>query len=290
MPEGRESSVVSDTAVAGAVIASVPGHREDRSLRHLGHPMVWAPTVVAIGIVAVVWQILALHNPYDLPRIGAIWQALSNRPRLFLRDAASTLLEMAVGLMAGFVVAFLLAVAMCHSRIVDRAVMPLAVTLNVTPIIALAPGLAIAFGFGYLPKFVIAAIIVFFPFLVNSLTGLRDVDPEALDVFRTLDASRWEILVRLRIPSSLPFLFAAARICFPLAVVGAVVADFVANSTTPGLGRLFAAANQGGGAQTLPTTYAGVVVLALIGLLLTLGVSFLETRLLSWHTASRRTR
>jgi NitT/TauT family transport system permease protein len=168
--------------------------------------------------------------------------------------------------------------------------MPLAVTLNVTPIIALAPGLAIAFGWGYMPKFIITAIIVFFPFLVNSLVGLRGVDPAALDVFRTLDASRSEILTRLRIPSSLPFLFAAARVCFPLAIVGAVVSDFAAPPVTPGLGRLFTAANQSGGAQTLPTTYAGVLVLAVIGLVLTLGVSLLESLLLSWHTSSRRQR
>jgi NitT/TauT family transport system permease protein len=288
MSEQRDVGVVVDTSVADLAIASVPRRRQDHTFGHLLHPMVWAPTVVAVGIVATAWQLVALHNPYDLPRIGAIWQQLSNRPGLFVKDTGSTLLEMAVGLVAGFVIAFSLAVAMCHSRILDRAVMPLAVTLNVTPIIALAPALTIAFRFGYLPKFIITAIIVFFPFLVNTLTGLRAVDREALDVFRTIDASRIEILLRLRIPSSLPFLFAAARVCFPLAIVGAVVSDFVANGSTPGLGLLFTPANQSGGAQTLPVTYAGVFVLAAIGLLLTLGVSYLEGRLLSWHNSPRR--
>ena len=259
--------------------------------RHLGRlfaPSVWAPAVVAVGIAVVVWQLLALHNPQDLPRIGAIWQQLSNRPGFYARNTGSTMLETAVGLAAGFVVAFVLGALMCHVRIFERGVMPLAVMLNVTPVVALAPGLAIVFQFGYMPKFIVTAIIVFFPFLVNSLTGLRSVDPEALDVLRTLDASTAEIFVRLRLPSSLPFLFSAARVCLPLSIVGAVVAEFVVSGTTSGLGVFISSARSEAGPYALAEIYAAIAILVAIGLAFTVLVIALEARFLSWHASARR--
>jgi NitT/TauT family transport system permease protein len=276
---------VADTARVDGVIASVPSRRP-RNLRRAVRPARWLPAVVAAAAVAVVWQIVALHNPLDLPRIGAVWNALATNRSIYWHDTLATLYEMVVGLVASFVVAFSLAVAMCHSRVLDRAIMPLAVTLNVTPIIALAPGLAIALGFGYAPKFVVTAVIVFFPFLVNGLAGLRSVDPEVLEVFRTLDASRWEILTRLRLPSSLPFLFAAARVCFPLSLVGAVVSEFATTSYTGGLGVLINSAATSGGTLGLAEIYGAVAILAFLGLVLTLIVAGAEGRLLSWQEGS----
>lgn len=251
-------------------------------------PSIWAPAAVAIGLAALGWQLLALHNPQDLPRIGAIWQQLSNRPGFYARNTGATMLETAVGLLASFAIAFSLAAVMCHVRLFERAVMPLAVMVNVTPVVALAPGLAIVFQFGFMPKFVVTAIIVFFPFLVNSLAGLRSVDAEALDVLRTLDASTREIFVRLRLPSSLPFLFAAARVCFPLSIVGAVVAEFVVSGTTPGLGVFISSARTQAGPYALAEIYAAIAILAAIGLALTFLVTGLEARLLSWHASARR--
>ena len=121
---------------------------------------------------------------------------------------------------------------------------------------------SVAFGFGMTPKYVIACLLVFFPFLVNALAGLRDVDPEALDLVATLHASRAEVLWRLRLPSSLPYLFAAGRICMPLSLVGAVVAEFVAAGEAKGLGTLVVTAASLG---DLGTVYAAVVVLAVLG-------------------------
>jgi NitT/TauT family transport system permease protein len=173
---------------------------------------------------------------------------------------------------------------MSHVRILERALMPLAVVLNVTPIVAIAPGLVVAFGFGFTPKYIIAGVIVFFPFLVNSLVGLRSLDPEVLDVFTTLHASRWEVLWRLELPSSLPYLFAAARICLPLSLIGAVVAEFSAAGQTTGLGSLIeTSANQ----ADLQAVYASVVVLALLGISVTFVVAMFQRRLLSWQSSSR---
>jgi NitT/TauT family transport system permease protein len=241
------------------------------------------PAVVLLGLLALVWQIVALHNAYLIPRIGAIWQQLDIHPREFLDAAAVTLQEAAVGLGVSFVVAFVLAVAMSHISIIDRAVMPLAVVVYVTPVVALAPAFASAFGIGFLPRYLVTGLIVFFPLLVNSLVGLRSIDPETRDYLRSLNASRIEILWRLRLPSSLPYLFAAARICFPLAVIGAVVAEFstVANVSV-GLGTLIIQANS---LPNLPQMYAAVACLSLLGLALTAIVLLAERWALGWHVS-----
>ena len=243
------------------------------------------PGAVLLGLLALTWQLVAVHNAYLVPRIGAIWDQLVDNPREFIDAAGNTVQESAVGLGASFAVAFSLAVAMSQIRVVERAVMPVAVIINVTPVVSLAPGLAVALGFGMAPRYLVTGIIVFFPMLVNSLIGLRSVDPEALQYFASLDASGLEVLLHLRIPSSLPFLFAAARICFPLSIIGAVVAEFSTAGTSNGLGSLIELASQQGTSKSLPEVYAAIFCLAVLGLSFTLAVTLVERRLLSWHPA-----
>ena len=148
---------------------------------------------------------------------------------------------MAIGGSFGIAAAFLLAVLMVELPIFEAALMPLMIVLMVTPIVAIAPALVIAFGFGVTPKYLVTALVVFYPMLVNSLAGLRDVDEPALAVFATLHANRWEVFRRLRVPSSLPFVFAGLRIAFPLAIIGATIAEFAAAGQQAGLGALIAA-------------------------------------------------
>ena len=240
--------------------------------------------MVLLALLATVWQIVAIHNRFLIPRLGQIWSDLSHHPGQFLRASGVTLQETGVGLGASIVVAFVLALAMSHVRLVEHAVMPLAVILNVTPVVSLAPGLAVAFGFGLTPRYLVTGIIAFFPLLINSLAGLRSVDHEALDYFRSLNARRRDLLVHLRVPSSLPYLFAAARICFPLGLIGAVVAEFSAAGNRNGLGSLIELATQ---ETYLPQVYAAIVCLALLGLAFTFVVVALERRLLSWDRGRR---
>jgi len=246
-----------------------------------------APAVVAFVLAGVVWQVVADHTQSIIPTLGAIVSALRGNPHLLFDDFVDTLQESVIGLLAGFGAAFVLAVAMSEVRIIERGVMPLAVVLNVTPLVAIAPGLGMAFGFGYAPKYILTAIIVFFPFLVNGTIGLRSVEPEALNVLTTLRASRLEVLWRLRLPSSLPFLFSAARICLPLSIVGAVVAEFTASGYPRGLGYLVltsASQSQSG------LEFAAIVCLAIMGVVYTAIVALGERRLLRWHVSTRAPR
>jgi NitT/TauT family transport system permease protein len=280
------SSEIEDEAARRAgFLDEREGERDSPSwIARVVHPRVWLPATVTFGVLVLVWQLLAVHNHYFLPTIGSIASELVNHKIFFARNTLVTVQETGVGLGASFVIAFLLAVAMCHARTIERAVMPLVVVLNVTPIVAIAPGLVVAFGFGMTPKYIVTGLIVFFPILVNSLIGLRSVDPQALDLLRTLHASRTEILLRLRLPSSLPFLFAAARVCFPISIVGAVVAEFAASGQQRGLGSII---QTSAALSALPPIYAAIALLAVLGLALTLIVSLLESRLLSWHSSKQ---
>jgi len=260
-----------------------PIERERRAPRWL-HPRVWLAPVVAFGLLVLGWQLYAVHNPYVIPTVPEVLSQIGDKPGFYAHNLLVTLQEAVVGAGCGMLAAFILAVVMCHVHVLERALMPLAVILNVTPIIAIAPGLVVAFGFGFTPKYIVTGVIVFFPFLINSLIGLRALEPQALDVLATLHASRWEVLWRLRLPASLPFLFAAARICLPLSVIGAVVAEFSAAGQAAGLGALIeTAANQ----ADLKTVYASVLSLAVLGIALTVVVVLLQRRMLSWHSSAR---
>ncbi len=243
-------------------------------------PRVWAPPLVAFGVLAAAWQLYATANRFVLPTLPEVAGALLSDPGLYLRNLLVTLQEALVGAACGMALGFLGALAITRLPLAERALMPVAVVINVTPIVAIAPGLVVAFGFGMLPRYIVTAVVVFFPFLINSIAGLKAVDPGAEDVFTTLHASRFEVLLRLRIPSSVPYLLAGARICLPLALIGAVVAEFSAAGQSAGLGSLVeTAASQ----ADLPVVYASVFVLGLLGIGLTLLVIAAGRGLSIWY-------
>jgi NitT/TauT family transport system permease protein len=244
---------------------------------------VWFPAVIVLVVLFVGWQLYAVGHVHVVPPLQDIWAQLTGQPGLYWRNMLTTLRESLVGGAIGMSIAFILGVLMTHMKLFVRAIMPLAIVLNVTPMIAVAPGLVVAFGFGYTPKYIVTAVVVFFPFLINSLVGLRSIDPLTHEVMRTLNASKFEVLVKLRLPSSLPFLFAAARICLPLSVIGAVAAEFVAAGQARGLGTLIVIAAT---VSDLPTIYAAVFTLSVMGVVLSGIVMIAERRLLSWHESS----
>lgn len=239
-----------------------------------------APPVAAVVAVVVAWQLLAAHDSYLLPRPLATVRELVDHPGTYLRTARATLEEAGAGLGIGAGAAVALAVAMSQVRALERALMPLAVVVNVTPVVAVAPALVVAFGFGVTPKLVVTALIVFFPMLVTTLAGLRSADPQVLDVLRVLHASRLDVLRRVQLPASAPSVFTGVRVTLPLAVVGAVVAEFVTPGSSGGLGTLIA--SQSANARLVPV-YAALVCLAVIGVALTAALAVLERRALRWH-------
>ena len=173
---------------------------------------------------------------------------------------------------------------MSQSRFLERAIFPLAILVKVTPIVAIAPLLTIWFGFGLMPKVFISALIVFFPVMVNALVGFRSVNPNALALFESLAAGRAEVFLKLRLPSSLPYLFAAFKVSIPLSVIGAVVAEWFSGDR--GLGSVIYIANNN---LDMPTAFAGIFTLAAIGVGLFLVTTFIERRVLFWHESNLST-
>ncbi|GCB49646.1 ABC transporter permease [Streptomyces sp. NL15-2K] len=246
-------------------------------------PSVWAPLLVMLAILAALWQWGADELPYLLPALPDIGHSLATQLGYYVDNALVTLGEAVLGLAMGFVAAFVLAVLTSELPLVRRAVMPIAVVLNVTPLVAIAPALVVAFGFGPLPKLVIAGLICFFPLLINTAIGLRSVSQQVLQVYRTMDAGRVELLWHVRVPNALPFLFAGLRIVFPLSLVGAVVAEMSASGSARGLGTVISVASS---MNQLPVVYAAILVLAVMGVLLLLAVTLVERRVLHWHDSA----
>lgn len=244
------------------------------------HPRIWAPFVVLLALLGVGWHVGARQWPYLLPPLSDVGHELRSQPGFYVSNALVTLREALIGLAIAFVVAFALAIAVSEFPLVRRAVMPVAVILNVTPLVAIAPALVVAFGFGPAPKLIVTALICFFPILINTSVGLRSVPLEVVQVFRTVDASRWELLRHVRVPSALPYIFASLQVVFPLSVVGAVVAELSAPGAADGLGTTIQVASS---MNHLAVVWAAVAVLAAMGALLLLLVTVAERRLLTWH-------
>ena len=240
-----------------------------------------APAAMAALVLMVGWELwvrLADVPVYIVPGPLTVLRRLFEDVGFFAGHGATTLMEAGAGFFLGSLVAVAAATLMAHSRMLERILLPLAVVVKVTPIVAIAPLFVIWFGFGSTPKILIAAIITFFPVMVNANVGLRAVDPGALDLFRSLHASRAEILLKLRAPSSLPYLFAAFRIAVPLSVIGAVVGEWFTGDQ--GLGSVIIVAHND---LDTPTLFAAIFSLAIIGVSLTLATFYVEKRMLFWH-------
>ena len=201
--------------------------------------------------------------PYLLPSVTDVAFRIAAIPDRLLAHTLVTLYEVLAGFGLAVVVGVALATLIVHSRFLADALYPLLVITQVTPQVAIAPILVIWFGSGDLPKILVAFFVAFFPMVVNTATGLMQVDEELLDLMRGLRSSRWRIFTMIRLPNALPFIFAGMRISVTLAVIGAVVGEFVAASE--GLGYLVFT-----GTANLDTalTFAAIVILATLGITL----------------------
>jgi NitT/TauT family transport system permease protein len=243
----------------------------------------WIPAIlVFVGIIAA-WQVIdiVLGVPhYVLPSPSEIISEIRERALDLLIQLGWTMLEATLGFLLGSGLAFLTAVVFVHIRFLERAIYPWAIVLQTVPIVAIAPLLTIWMGFGLAPKVAIAAIICFFPMLVNSTRGLRAVSPQALELMQILSASKMDIFFRLRLPSSLPYVFSGLKVASTLAVIGAIVAEFT--GADRGIGYVVVAASYRIDTQLM---FAGIAYSSAAGILFFNLVSGLEKLLLHWPGA-----
>ena len=241
--------------------------------------------LVALSAVGVLWEVAVRVSgvaEYLVPTPSAVWSRLSGDLAYFLFHGLITLYESLGGFALGTLVAVIAAGVMAHSRLFERTVYPIALLIKVTPIVAIAPLFVIWFGFGSFPKMMIATLITFFPVMVNTFIGLRSVNTTTLDFFRLLDASEAQVLIKLRVPGALPYVFAAFRIAVPLSVIGAVVGEWFTGDR--GLGSVIIVAHHN---IDMPTLFSAIAVLACIGLGLTGITALIERRVLFWHDSQQ---
>lgn len=245
-----------------------------------------APLVGVVGFLAL-WELAVVVfdiQAFELPKPSAIVRHIADDPRFYASNAATTMWEAFLGFGIAFVAAMAAAAVMAHSAFVERAVQPVAILLQVTPIIAYAPAIVIWRGFGLQSIVTVTALVCFVPFLLNGVAGLRSVDPLLLELASSVDATRWEAFWRLRVPSALPFLFAAARIAIGLALIGAVLGEFFAG-VNEGLGYAIKKAQLYSGLTM--QLWGSIYVLAFLGAASTLVLNTIERFALRWHSSQR---
>jgi len=190
-----------------------------------------------------------------------------------------TLVESVLGFMLAFVSGFPLAIGIVHSRFMEKTVYPYVVAVRLVPVISIAPLMVIWFGIGMSPRVVVSALVAFFPIVVNSVVGLRSGAAEALKLMHSLKATRGQIFWKIRLYACLPYLFSALRVSATLAVIGAIVGEFVGGGNK-GLGAMMLEAQA---FMYTDTLFVGVVFSAVLGLLLFGAVALIERRVLFWH-------
>jgi ABC-type nitrate/sulfonate/bicarbonate transport system permease component len=240
----------------------------------------WAPAVALVAAAVACWEVAAQAGwveDYLLPAPSEVARALVEDRALLLDDAWVTGQEVVLGFALALAAGVAIAVGLHLSTLARRAVYPLVVASQAVPVVVIAPILVIWFGFGMTPKLIVIALICFFPIAVNTLDGLRAVDPAQIKMLRTLGADRLALLRRLELPAALPYLFSGAKVAVAVAVIGAVFGELVGSDA--GLGHVI----QVGMAQLLTArVFAAVAILSAMAIALFGLVSLAERRAVPW--------
>jgi putative hydroxymethylpyrimidine transport system permease protein len=269
-------------AVASETRGAVAAPREIKARSSIGPVLAHAgPPALLLAAILGLWEwgVRAFGIPfYILPAPSRIATLLVTERALLASEAAVTLLEIFLGFGIAFVVGIGLALLIFASRTVERAVYPLVIASQTVPVFAIAPLLIVWLGYGMLSKVAMAALIVFFPIVVNTVDGLRAADPDIINLLLILGATPAQVLVKLRAPAALPFVFSGIRIAVATSVIGAVIGEWV--GATQGLGFLMIHAN----AQLhIDLVFAAITVLSLMAVGLFLAVSGIEWLVLPWR-------
>ncbi len=196
---------------------------------------------------------------------------------VIVRNLWPTAVESLLGFLIGNLASIALATVFVHWKTVELTLFPLAIIIRSIPIVAVAPILVLMLGNDMTPKVLIAALICFFPTLVNMVKGLSSVNPQALELMKVLSASRTEIFFKLRLYNSLPYLFAALKIAASASVIGAIVGEWI--GSTEGIGALIIQATYNFDTGLL---YAAITAACIFSVLFTVLISWLERRVVKW--------
>jgi len=241
------------------------------------------PVLGMVGLLAVWWlSTIVFHiSTFLLPSPWDIVMAFIELPKVMLLESWTTLYEALLGFGIATVIALTVALLITSMRPIGRAVMPLLVTINSVPKLAVAPLLVIWMGFGATPKIIMVMLICFFPIVLSAATGLRSTPSDFNELANSLSASRWKTFVKVRLPWALPQIFTGLKVAISLAVIGAVVAEL--SGAEHGLGFVVVSSSQ---QASTAQAFAAVVLLTLESLGLFYALVGLERLLLPWVRAT----
>jgi NitT/TauT family transport system permease protein len=237
------------------------------------------PLIGAASLLFVWWALVAVFQvkPFIAPAPQVVAVTLFQKAGMLLDNLWPTAIESVAGFAIGNLLAIMLATLFVHRKAVEMAFFPIVVLINSIPVVAKAPILVLLLGNGMAPKIAIAAVVCFFPTLVNMVRGLEAVSPQALELMHVLSASKWEVFTRLRLQTSIPYLFAALKIAASTAVVGAIVGEWIGSQQ--GIGALIIQATYNFDSALL---YATVFVGSAFSVLFYLTVKFIEHLCVRW--------
>ncbi len=237
------------------------------------------PLATLAGLVAL-WQLVVSTfsiPQFILPGPAVVWRTAAAFGANWIPHVLATVSIALLGFGVAIVVGLLLAVIIVHSRALGQVLTPAIVIMQIVPKIAFAPLFLIWFGLGPAPIVVVTFLVAFFPMVVNSAVGLADIERDLLDLARVLRLGWWKVLWSIRFPSALPHVFGGLKIASTLAVIGAIIGEFVGSNT--GLGYLILIANNN---LNTPLAIAAIVLVSLFGLVLYAAIVVLEMVSLPW--------
>jgi NitT/TauT family transport system permease protein len=238
-----------------------------------------APTLFTVVIFAV-WEFACRFFAIPvtiLPAPTQIWAALVQYRAPIIENSLYTLGTTLVGFALATVFGLLLGIAVGWHKAIYAAIYPVLIGFNSVPKVAVVPVLILWFGLGAIPAIITAFLISFFPIVVNVATGLATTEPELEDVLRALGGSKLDVMRKVGIPRSMPYFFGSLKVAITLAFVGAVVAETVGSNR--GIGKLMLDAQAG---FQVPIVFAGLVVLAVLGIVLYAITAAVESRFTGW--------
>jgi NitT/TauT family transport system permease protein len=241
------------------------------------------PALGIVGLILLWWALVEIFQvkPFIAPSPWAVLQTLYVKRDVLLANLLPTAGEALGGFLLGNAVAIAVATLFVHNRRLQEIFFPVVVMFNSIPVVAKAPILVLLMGNGVEPKIAIAALVCFFPTLVNSVRGLEAVNPQAMELMRVLSASKSEIFFKLRVFSALPYLFSALRIAASMSVIGAVVGEWI--GATQGIGAMIIQATYN---FDSPLLYAAIVMSAALSGTAFMVVVALERAIIRWHPES----
>lgn len=210
------------------------------------------------------WELTVSFAGIDkliLPSLIEVSESFSLNYEELIENLSITMVESILSFSIGSTIAFTLAILFVYSESIKNSLLPYAIALKATPLVALAPLIILWFGNGIFSKIVMGAMVAFFPVLINSLEGLTNIGKEQLDLMRSYSATKFQTLMKLRIPNSIPFIFSSLKIASTLAVVGVVIGEFT--GADKGLGYIIINSSY---YLNTPLMFAAIILISLWGI------------------------